>query len=212
MKSSSTPHAFLSVSKQGVAGIVETTGNRDCHVVLHGGTSGPNYSEASVDSVCSSLTALNLPARVMVDCGSSNAPKGVPGGQAQVAKDVASRVARGDSHVFGVMLPSFLVSGRQELVPGKAPTYGMSISEPCMDWSSTAEVLEELAEAVRQRRALLRPGADHPQTPDGISEPGATFQELGDLEATDNLRVKMIRPLLPPACVMEVGRACAMGG
>lgn len=153
MNASAGPHAFLSVSKQGVAGIVETSGNRDCHVVLHGGTNGPNHSEDAVRGVCDSLAALQLPARVMVDCGSYNARQS-PSVQAEVAESMAARIAQGDTQVFGLVLHSFLVSGRQDLVSGGAPIYGMSVTEPCMDWSATASVLEKLAAAVRQRRNL----------------------------------------------------------
>ena len=153
VNASAGPHAFLSVSKQGVAGIVETSGNRDCHVVLHGGTSGPNHSEDAVRGVCDSLAALQLPARVMVDCGSYNARQS-PSVQAEVAESMAARIAQGDTQVFGLVLHSFLVSGRQDLVSGGAPIYGMSVTEPCMDWSATASVLEKLAAAVRQRRNL----------------------------------------------------------
>jgi len=153
VNASAGPHAFLSVSKQGVAGIVETSGNRDCHVVLHGGTTGPNHSEEAVRGVCDSLAALQMPARVMVDCGSYNARQS-PSVQAEVAEGMAARIAQGDTQVFGLMLHSFLVSGRQDLAAGGAPVYGMSVTEPCMDWSATASILEKLAAAVRQRRAL----------------------------------------------------------
>ena len=153
VSASAGPHAFLSVSKQGVAGIVETSGNRDCHVVLHGGTGGPNHSEEAVRGVCNSLAALQLPARVMVDCGSYNARQS-PSVQAEVAEGMAARIAKGDECVFGLVLHSFLVSGRQDVVAGGAPVYGMSVTEPCMDWSATSAILQKLAAAVRQRRAL----------------------------------------------------------
>ena len=142
-------HAFLSVSKQGLAGIVETGGNRDCHVVLHGGSA----SEETVGAVCAALEAEELPARVMVDCGSHNGAQ-APATQQAVAEAVAGRIAGGDTQVFGVALHSFLVSGRQELTGGQAPIYGMSVTEPCLDWSATAEIIGKLAAAVQQRRDL----------------------------------------------------------
>ena len=165
VSASAGPHAFLSVSKQGVAGIVETSGNRDCHVVLHGGTGGPNHSEEAVRGVCNSLAALQLPARVMVDCGSYNARQS-PSVQAEVAEGMAARIAKGDECVFGLVLHSFLVCGRQDVVAGGAPVYGMSVTEPCMDWSATSAVLEKLAAAVRQRRAMnstAEPGRKKPK-------------------------------------------------
>ena len=185
-------HAFLSVSKQGLAGIVETGGNRDCHVVLHGGSA----SEETVGAVCAALEAEELPARVMVDCGSGN----VPATQAAVAEAVAGRIAGGDTHVFGVALHSFLVSGRQELAGGQAPIYGMSVTEPCLDWSATSDLLGKLAAAVRQRREAVRPAAG----PSPSLKPAtAPFAELFALEGSDNLRIRNIRPLMPPACVIE---------
>ena len=165
VSASAGPHAFLSVSKQGVAGIVETSGNRDCHVVLHGGTGGPNHSEEAVRGVCNSLAALQLPARVMVDCGSYNARQS-PSVQAEVAEGMAARIAKGDECVFGLVLHSFLVSGRQDVVAGGAPVYGMSVTEPCLDWSATSAILQKLAAAVRQRRALhsgAQPGRKKPK-------------------------------------------------
>ena len=157
VRASGAPHAFLSVSKQGVAGIVETTGNQDCHVVLPAvdiKTSLPRESDA--------LKAAELPTKVMVHC---NAPAGAKGGASSVqgaqmkgVHDVADLVAGGNTDVLGVLLPSFLLGGKQPLgrgANGKQPTrtYGMSVTEPCLDWSATADALERLAAAVRQRRA-----------------------------------------------------------
>ena len=197
VSASAGPHAFLSVSKQGVAGIVETSGNRDCHVVLHGGTGGPNHSEAAVRGVCNSLAALQLPARVMVDCGSYNARQS-PSVQAEVAEGMAARIAQGDECVFGLVLHSFLVSGRQDVVAGGAPVYGMSVTEPCMDWSATSAILQKLAAAVRQRRAASQSAAVFFAASANGIERSLSFAELGEID-TDNLRIRMIRPLRPPS-------------
>ena len=201
VSASAGPHAFLSVSKQGVAGIVETSGNRDCHVVLHGGTGGPNHSEEAVRGVCNSLAALQLPARVMVDCGSYNARQS-PSVQAEVAEGMAARIAKGDECVFGLVLHSFLVSGRQDVVAGGAPVYGMSVTEPCLDWSATSAILQKLAAAVRQRRAASQSAAVASAASANGVERSLSFAELGEID-TDNLRVRMIRPLRPPACLIE---------
>jgi len=152
VRASGAPHAFLSVSKQGVAGIVETTGNRDCHVVLPADAVGALAAESA------NLAASELPARVMLKCAS---PEGTPYSQAaQLAavSKVADAVSQGSHEVLGVLVPSFLLSGRQNL-PGTRPSgggvggvYGMSVTDPCLDWSSTAHALESLASAVRERR------------------------------------------------------------
>ena len=150
---SAAPHAFLSVSKQGVAGIVETTGNRDCHVVLP--ASG---IRELLGPECTAIEALGLPARVMVAC---NAPVGERSAsacrQAQKAAvaDVASLVAEGHSSILGVLLNSFLLGGKQDL-PSRADTphtYGMSVTEPCLDWLDTEAAIRALADAAKKRRA-----------------------------------------------------------
>ena len=150
VRASAAPHAFLSVSKQGVAGIVETTGNRDCHVVLP-----PHAIEESVATECAALRGLDLPTRLMVHCCG---PEGVktsqaPAAMSKVVEEVASLIRAGEDALLGVRLPSFLLAGRQDLIPGQpAKAHGMSVTEPCMDWAATAEALETLAAAARQRR------------------------------------------------------------
>jgi 3-deoxy-7-phosphoheptulonate synthase len=155
MRSAAHPHHFLSVTKQGVAAIVGTAGNRDTHVILRGGESGPNYDDASLRAVRAELERAGLPYRVMVDCSHGNSRKD-HNRQAEVARDVARRIAQGDDTVMGVMLESFLVAGRQDLVPGHELIYGQSITDACMSWDGTVPVLRELAEAVRKRRAASR--------------------------------------------------------
>ena len=209
VSASAGPHAFLSVSKQGVAGIVETSGNRDCHVVLHGGTGGPNHSEEAVRGVCNSLAALQLPARVMVDCGSYNARQS-PSVQAEVAESMAARIAKGDECVFGLVLHSFLVSGRQDVVAGGAPVYGMSVTEPCMDWSATSAILQKLAAAVRQRRAASQSAAVFFAASANGIERSLSFAELGEID-TDNLRIRMIRPLRPRSMYIHTAAMVAPG-
>jgi 3-deoxy-7-phosphoheptulonate synthase len=152
IRSSAHPHHFLSVTKQSVAAIVETKGNEDCHVILRGGASGPNYSAAQVDEVARSLEAAGLPARVMIDCSHANSDKDFLK-QAEVAHDVARQVAAGSPVIFGVMMESFLVDGRQEVELGSPLAYGQSITDACMSWERTQPLIEELAEAVRAGRA-----------------------------------------------------------
>ncbi|MBW2229877.1 MAG: 3-deoxy-7-phosphoheptulonate synthase [Deltaproteobacteria bacterium] len=154
ISSSAHPHHFLSVTKQGVAAIVATRGNDDCHVILRGGASGPNYSSVQVGEVIGTLEQCGLPPHLMVDCSHANSGKDHEV-QPVVAKEVAGQVAAGSHRIFGVMLESFLQGGRQNHVSGQdvsALRYGQSITDACMSWEHTLPVLEELAAAVRSRR------------------------------------------------------------
>jgi 3-deoxy-7-phosphoheptulonate synthase len=148
--SASKPHHFLSVTKQGHSAIFQTTGNEDCHIILRGGRH-PNYDMFSVDDARALLDKAGLPARIMIDASHANSRK-TPARQIDVASDIATQVARGSRSIFGIMLESNLVAGRQEVVDGQALTYGQSITDPCIGWESTESLLQELATAVRLRR------------------------------------------------------------
>jgi 3-deoxy-7-phosphoheptulonate synthase len=150
IKSASQPHHFLSVTKQGHSAIFKTAGNEDCHVILRGGKH-PNYDMFSVDDTGSLLARSGLPARIMIDASHANSRK-IPARQIDVASDIATQVARGSQSIFGLMLESNLVEGRQDVVDGQALTYGQSITDPCMSWQDTEATLQELATAVRLRR------------------------------------------------------------
>jgi 3-deoxy-7-phosphoheptulonate synthase len=152
IRSSSHPHHFLSVTKQGVAAIVATAGNPECHVILRGGSHGPNFSREHVDTTVAKLEAAGVPARVMIDCSHANSSKNHER-QVDVARDIAAQVAAGSHAIFGVMLESFLVDGRQEPQKGKELVFGQSITDACIGWDRTEPVLAELAAAVRARRA-----------------------------------------------------------
>ncbi len=149
--SASQPHHFLSVTKQGRSAIFQTTGNEDCHIILRGGKS-PNYDMFSVEDAQKMLEKAGLPARIMIDASHSNSRK-IPARQVDVATDIATQIARGNHSVFGLMLESNLVEGRQNVVPGEPLTFGQSITDPCISWDNTLPVLQKLAEAVQQRRA-----------------------------------------------------------
>lgn len=151
IKSASQPHHFLSVTKQGHSAIFQTTGNEDCHIILRGGKS-PNYDMFSVEDSQAMLAKAGLPARIMIDASHANSRK-IPARQVDVATDIATQVARGNNGIFGLMLESNLVEGRQDVVPGQPLTFGQSITDPCISWDNTLPVLRKLAEAVRQRRA-----------------------------------------------------------
>ena len=151
--SSAHPHHFLSVTKQGVAAIVSTRGNRDCHVILRGGSNGPNYSAVHIAAVVSQLESKGLPGRVMVDCSHANSGKDHRI-QPVVVREVAGQISGGSAVVCGVMLESFLTGGRQDHSQGRKGelTHGQSITDGCISWDQTATLLEELAAAVSKRR------------------------------------------------------------
>jgi len=147
-----SPHRFLSVTKQGIAAIVTTRGNPDCHVILRGAADGPNYDAADVKGAGEALAEAGLPPRVMIDCSHGNSRKDHRQ-QPLVAADVAEQVAGGSPYIAGVMLESHLVGGRQDHRPGQDLTHGQSITDACLAWEDTVPVLERLALAVRRRRA-----------------------------------------------------------
>ncbi len=153
MRAARHPHRFVGVTKAGRSAVVETLGNEDCHVILRGGKE-PNYDAASVAAACAELAAAGQPPQVMIDASHSNSRK-QHRLQIDVMQDVGRQVAAGDRRIFGIMLESNLVEGRQDLVPGKPLTYGMSITDACIGWDETLGVLDVLAESVRQRRLKL---------------------------------------------------------
>jgi 3-deoxy-7-phosphoheptulonate synthase len=146
------PHHFLSVTKEGLAAIVATKGNPDCHVILRGSNSGPNYSAMDVSAASEKLIFSGLPARIMIDCSHGNSSKDYRK-QPQVAADIASQIENGNATIFGIMMESHLVAGRQDLKPGCILNYGQSITDGCLSWDETVPVLHRLAEAVRKRRS-----------------------------------------------------------
>ena len=148
-------HNFLSVHKNGQVAIVETNGNKDCHVILRGGKE-PNYDAASVAAACKDLEAAKLPATLMVDCSHANSSKQHEK-QIEVARDIGAQIAGGSRGVFGVMIESHLSAGAQKFSPGKdkadALEYGKSITDACIGWGDSLLVLDQLAESVKQRRS-----------------------------------------------------------
>lgn len=151
VRSAAEAHHFLSVTKQGLAAIVATRGNSDCHIVLRGGREGPNYDTYQIGRAVELLKRYELRPRLMVDCSHANSNKD-PLLQRQVAEAVARQLEAGDSPVFGVMLESFLVAGRQEPASRDALTYGKSVTDACLSWEQTEPILERLAAAVRRSR------------------------------------------------------------
>ncbi|MBW9256047.1 MAG: 3-deoxy-7-phosphoheptulonate synthase AroG [Candidatus Thiodiazotropha sp. (ex. Lucinisca nassula)] len=150
IRSSSRPHHFLSVTKEGNSAIFSTHGNPDCHVILRGG-SRPNYDSESINIAADEMESNGLKPRLMVDFSHANSRKQHPR-QLLVGRDVASQIARGDNRIMGAMIESFLTAGRQDRVEGETLTYGQSITDACISWDDSVPLLNTLAEAVRQRR------------------------------------------------------------
>jgi 3-deoxy-7-phosphoheptulonate synthase len=153
IKAASAPHHFLSVTKGGHSAIVHTAGNEDCHIILRGG-SVPNFDAPSVEATCRELASAGLAARLMIDCSHANSGKQHER-QLVVARDIAAQIAGGEERIIGAMLESHLNPGRQDLVPGKELAYGVSITDACIGWDVTVEVLQSLAHAVRERRVRV---------------------------------------------------------
>ena len=153
IQSSSRPHHFLSVTKQGVSAIVSTTGNDSCHIILRGGKSGPNYEQKDIDEVIVSLEEQSLPPHVMIDCSHGNSMKDYRN-QPLVAANLCNQISNGSKSITAVMIESNLTEGNQKLDPDLSKmTYGQSVTDACIGWDDTIEVLEKFATAVRDRRA-----------------------------------------------------------
>ena len=155
IRAAAHPHRFIGVTEQGLAGIVSTTGNPDCHVILRGGATGPNFDATSVRKTLSALGDAGLPPRLMIDASHGNSEKDYRR-QPLVVRDVAAQVAQGEAGIIGMMIESFLVDGRQELGDPTRLVYGQSITDACMGWDTSEPVLRELAASVRARRQARR--------------------------------------------------------
>ena len=154
VRSASHPHHFMAVTKGGRSAIAATTGNEDCHIILRGGKT-PNYDAASVAAAAAELSSSGVPARIMVDASHANSGK-KPERQPLVVADVARQIAEGQTCIMGVMIESNLVEGRQDVLPGVPLTYGQSITDGCIDWDTTVQILDVLADAVATRRKTRR--------------------------------------------------------
>ncbi|MFZ4650028.1 MAG: 3-deoxy-7-phosphoheptulonate synthase, partial [Rubrivivax sp.] len=154
IQAAARPHHFLSVHKNGQVAIVDTTGNPDCHVILRGGKA-PNYDAASVAAACREIEAARLACRLMIDFSHANSSKQHQR-QIEVAREVAQQVAGGSRCVFGAMVESHLEGGSQKFNPGRDDpgrlTYGQSITDACIGWDDSVQLLNTLSEAVRARR------------------------------------------------------------
>ena len=148
--SATRPHHFLSVTKEGKSAIFSTAGNPDCHVILRGGKE-TNYDAESIEQACASLEKADLSPRVMVDCSHANSLK-QHDKQKDVGADLCNQLSAGEQRIFGIMIESNIVEGRQNVVDGKAETYGQSVTDACINWADTEQLLEQFAKAVQARR------------------------------------------------------------
>ncbi|SDZ06658.1 3-deoxy-D-arabinoheptulosonate-7-phosphate synthase [Amycolatopsis xylanica] len=146
-------HVFPGINTDGLAALLTTAGNPDCHVILRGSAAGPNYDPDTVSDTLARLAAAGLPERVIIDASHGNSSKDHVR-QGEVVREIAARLASGERGIAGLMMESFLVGGRQDLSLGHAAdlTYGQSITDACMDWDTTASLLDTLAAAITSRR------------------------------------------------------------
>ena len=164
---SRSPHSFLSVTNQGLAAIVETSGNPDVHLVLRGASSGPNYERKFVDDAVQALRAVNAPLAVMIDASHGNSNKDHRN-QLKVVQNVTEQMSQADHpnarHIVGVMVESNLFEGAQKLECGPGSKeqlkYGQSVTDACISWADTETVLELLAKGVQQRRVIIATAGD----------------------------------------------------
>ena len=151
------PHHFLSVHKNGNVAIVDTLGNPDCHLILRGGNSAPNYDEQSVLNAVIELEKNGISTPLMIDTSHANSHKKHKE-QIDVAKNIASQISNGSNHIFGVMVESHIKEGAQSFTPGKDDAsqleYAQSITDACLGWEDSVSLLDTLAQAVRARRKI----------------------------------------------------------
>ncbi|GAB1340091.1 3-deoxy-7-phosphoheptulonate synthase [Streptomyces sp. E-15] len=156
IRSAAAPHAYLGLGPDGRPGTLRTSGNPHCHVVLRGASGRPNYRAEDVRETARLLSAAALPTGLVIDASHGNSGKDHLR-QAEVAREIGEQVAAGDPDIRGVMLEGFLVPGRQDLGAGE-PVFGQSITDACMGWDATVDVLRDLAAAARRRRAARAAG------------------------------------------------------
>ena len=140
----SAPHHFLSVTKFGHSAIVETKGNKDCHVILRGGKQ-PNYDADSIDVITQQLKAAQVNSKIMVDFSHANSLKDY-NRQVIVADNVCEQIKQGNKDIFGVMIESFLVEGNQAIAEKESLTFGQSVTDGCINWETTEQLMEKLAQ------------------------------------------------------------------
>lgn len=145
------PHHFLGVTKEGLAAIVSTAGNTDCHVILRGSNLGPNYDKQSINHTIAELMNKKLYPYLMIDCSHGNSNKNYRN-QSKVAAYLCGQIAAGNTNITGVMIESNLIEGKQHLIHPKQLIYGQSITDACIGWDNTVKILNQFSKAIKQRR------------------------------------------------------------
>jgi 3-deoxy-7-phosphoheptulonate synthase len=154
--SARSSHWFPSVTKEGAVAIFQTSGNPDAHVILRGGSrTGPNYGAEFVTDTETRLKKAGISTHIIIDCSHGNSSKDHRR-QSVVAADIAEQISRGSQIIGGVMIESHLVEGRQDWKGREASTYGCSITDACISFEQTLPILDQLAQAVRHRRTLVK--------------------------------------------------------
>ena len=148
------PQQFLSVAADGRAALIFTDGNPMTHIILRGGHNGPNYDDSSIQRAVRKLQAKQLTPNIMVDCSHGNSQNEYAR-QIKVSQTIAELISHGEKNIIGVMMESHLVAGKQKLVSGQPLKYGQSITDPCLGWEETLEVLHRLNQAVLKRRSMM---------------------------------------------------------
>jgi 3-deoxy-7-phosphoheptulonate synthase len=144
-------HHFISITLQGHSAIFTTAGNDYTHVILRGGSDRPNYDRVSVAGVTAKLESSGLNPRLMIDTSHANSQKQYLK-QLEVCRDIIHQIKTGQDNIFGLMIESHLVEGRQDFSAGAELTYGQSITDACIGWEDSEKLLHELADAVKAKR------------------------------------------------------------
>jgi len=148
------PHHFMAITKGGRSAIATTTGNPDCHIILRGGKA-PNYDAASVEAASFAVDRAGIRPAIMIDASHGNSRKNADN-QPLVVEDVSRQIETGDDRIIGMMVESNLLPGRQDLIAGAPLAYGRSVTDACIGWDTSVEVLERLAQACERRRLFRR--------------------------------------------------------
>lgn len=154
IRAANNPHIFLSLTKMGHSAIFSTSGNPDCHVILRGGHSAPNYDAESVSKAVKLLKKAQVQHKLMIDCSHANSEKQHQK-QIVVAESIKQQLSEGSEDIMGVMIESHLIEGRQNVEANKPLVYGQSITDACIGWDDSENVLNTLAEGVIARRTKI---------------------------------------------------------
>jgi 3-deoxy-7-phosphoheptulonate synthase len=158
VQSARSPHRFLSATQDGTISIFETSGNPDSHIILRGGSTGTNYDAGSVEAASAAMSKAGLRPAVMIDFSHANSRK-QHRLQVEVGRDIGNQLAAGDTRIIGVMIESHLVEGRQDIGPRDKMVYGQSVTDACIGWEDTTELLRALAASTAARRSCLAKSA-----------------------------------------------------